>query len=459
MHLTAPSHWSRSIVMGGRDASEQVDAIIGMRKQGKKVSLPFPFLSISNSPALQRKAAEIWAHGNFPPNNSLGAISKRPRRDKIRIGYFSADFYDHATSRLMVGLFEKHDRRHFEPIALSFGPDRPSEFRKRLTAAFDNFIDVRHRSDREIALLARNLGIDIAVDLNGFTSEARTGVFSFRVAPIQVNYLVYPSTMAASYIDYLIADPILVRERDQTHYSEKIVYLPNSYQVNDATRTIAKSNFTREDFGLPRNGFVFCCFNNNYKINPDVFDCWMRLLDQIDESVLWLIKDNSSAAYNLKREAELRGISPHRIVFAERMKLDEHLARHRLADLFLDTLPYNAHTTASDALWAGLPVLTRIGDTFAGRVAASLLTAIELPELITTTREAYERLAFELAANPDKLRKLREKLAKNRLTTPLFDTQLSTRNIEAAYAAMIDRYQTGLSPDHIRVPRQPTLFA
>ena len=302
-------------------------------------------------------------------------------------------------------------------------------------------------------MLARSLEIDIGVDLKGFTEDARTNIFAMRAAPIQVNYLGYPGTMGADYIDYLIADSTVIPASYRPHYTEKIVYLPNSYQPNDRKRQISDKMFTRSELGLPQEGFVFCCFNNNYKITPDVFDSWMRILEHVEGSVLWLLEDNEIAARNLKKEASVRGIDPDRLVFAPRMALPDHLARHRMADLFLDTLPYNAHTTASDALWAGLPVLTQIGETFAGRVAASLLNAMHLPELITTARDAYEALAVELATNPAKLASIKRKLTDHRLTTPLFDTELFTKHIEAAYTTMYERYHADLPPDHIYVPQ------
>jgi predicted O-linked N-acetylglucosamine transferase (SPINDLY family) len=325
--------------------------------------------------------------------------------------------------------------------------------RVRLKGAFDKFIDVRNMSDRDVAVLARGLEIDIGVDLNGFTGDARTSIFAMRAAPVQVSYLGYPGTTGADYIDYLIADPMLIPAAHRAHYTEKVVYLPNTYQPNDRKRQISDKGFTRSELFLPQEGFIFCCFNNNYKTTPDVFDSWMRILGRVDGSVLWLLEDNEIAVRNLKKEASARGIDPNRLVFAPRMTLPDHLARHRVADLFLDTLPYNAHTTASDALWAGLPVLTQIGETFAGRVAASLLNAAGLPELITTTRDAYEALAIELASNPAKLASIRQKLSDNRLTTPLFDTTLFTKHIEAAYTAMYERHQAGLPPDHIHVPQ------
>ena len=418
-----------------------------------KSSIPFPVIALVDSLFLQKQVALTFVEDKFPSTYSLPEIDKLVIQDKICIGYFSADFHDHATAYLMAELFEHHDRSRFELIAFSFGPDQHNDsMRKRVVSAFDRFIDVRNYSDEEVALLSRELGVAIAVDLKGFTTNCRTGIFALRAAPIQVNYLGYPGTMGASYIDYLIADHILIPEESRQFYTEKIAYLPNSYQVNDRTRQISDRVFTREEFGLPKTGFVFCCFNNNYKITPSTFDGWMRLLKQVEGSVLWLLEDNAKAAEHLRREAVRRGVLSERLIFAKRMVLPDHLARHRLADLFLDTSPYNAHTTASDALWAGLPVLTCIGESFASRVAASLLNAIHLPELITSTQAEYEALALELATNPKKLNTIKHKLEKNRLTTPLFDTGLFTGDIEKVYMAMYERYLADLPPEHILSP-------
>jgi predicted O-linked N-acetylglucosamine transferase (SPINDLY family) len=326
--------------------------------------------------------------------------------------------------------------------------------RIRVTAAMDRFLDVRLLSDPEVARLSRELEVDIAVDLKGFTQHARTGIFARRAAPIQVNYLGFPGTMGADYIDYLIADPTLIPQASRRHYSEKIVYLPDSYQVNDSTRLISTRHYTRAEEGLPEHGFVYCCFNYNYKIVPAIFDIWMRLLAQVEGSVLWLLESNSWATGNLREEALLRGISPERLIFAQRLPLAEHLARHSLADLFLDTFPCNAHTTASDALWAGVPVLTRTGATFASRVAASLLGAIDLPELVTTTAKTYEALAAELAFDAGRRGQIRERLQRNRLNTPLFDAPSFTRHLEAAYSAMYERHQADLLPEHIHIAGQ-----
>lgn len=415
----------------------------------EKKSHPFTILFLMDSLTIQLKSAEIWINANYPENHELLPLTKRPRDKKIRIGYYSSDFYNHATTYLMAELFELHDKNKFELIAFSFGIEQKDEMRKRVSAAFDQFIDIRDKSDKEVALLSRSIGIDIAIDLKGFTRDARTGIFSYRAAPIQVNYMGYPATMGASYIDYIVADKTLIPNASQQFYSEKVVYLPNSYQVNDSRRQIAGRKIPREKLGLPTTGFVFCCFNNNYKITPNIFDCWMRILIRVEGSVLWLLEDNLTAANNLRREASARGISIDRLVFAKRMPLPEHLARHHAADLFIDTLPCNAHTTASDALWAGLPVLTCIGESFSGRVAASLLNAIDLGELITSSKEEYEALAVYLATNPMKLRHIKKKLEKNILTTALFDSALYTEHIESAYIQMYENYHADILPSNI----------
>ena len=415
------------------------------------VAHSFTLLGLPFSLTAHRQTAENLCKDKYPFNSYLGPIIKQPRQPKIRLGYYSADFHNHATAYLMAELFERHDKEKFELIAFSFGPETNDQMQIRVSQAFDHFVNVASLSDIEVALLSRELGIDIAVDLKGVTQDARLGIFSFRAAPIQVSYLGYPGTLGADYIDYLIADKTLIPLQSQQYYSEKIVYLPNSYQVNDRKRVIAPTQFTKQELGLPQNAFVFCCFNNNFKITPDVFDSWARILKAVDESVLWLFQDNPTAAANLRKEARQRGLDPNRLVFATRMDLPEHLARHKAADLFLDTRPYNAHTTASDALWAGLPVLTCMGESFASRVAASLLNAIGLPELVTETQADYEALAIELANTPSKLKEIKEKLERNKLTTPLFDTALFTKHIEAAYAQMYERYQDDLEPAHIEI--------
>jgi len=431
--------------------SESLEDIFKKVMASEKVVAPFSLLALNDDALLHKKCSEIYIQSRYPFNPVLEPILKRPQSQKIRVGYFSADFRNHAISYLTAELFEMHDRNRFENIAFSTGVDDKSSIRLRISQAFSQFIDVSDMCDIEIAQLSRGLNVDIAVDLTGFTQDAKTGIFSYRAAPIQVNYLGYPGTMGADYIDYIIADKTLIPLDAQSSYTEKVVYLPNSYQVNDRNRAIAEKQFKRQELGLPEHGFVFCCFNNNFKILPATFTSWMRILKVIEGSVLWLFKDNTWAVENLKKEALKQGVDGQRLVFAERMPLPEHLARHRQADLFLDTLPYNAHTTCSDALWAGLPVLTLMGQSFASRVAASLLNAIDLPELITNTQEEYEALAIELAMNPQKLRDIKLKLARNRLTTPLFDTPLFTKNLEAAYIKMYERYHKNLEPDHITI--------
>jgi predicted O-linked N-acetylglucosamine transferase (SPINDLY family) len=422
--------------------------------RGEKASVPFPVLSSSGSLEVHRQVAAIQVRDKFPARATAGPLSRRARRDKIRVGYYSADFHNHATSYLVAELFERHDRSKFEILGFSFGMDVSDAMRRRVSGAMDRFLDVRTMPDLEVTLLSRELEVDIAVDLKGFTQDCRTGIFAGRAAPIQVSYLGYPGTMAADYIDYLIADPTLIPEESRRHYLEKIVYLPDSYQVNDTQRPISAKLGTRAGEGLPDSGFVYCCFNNAYKISPDVFDVWMRVLGRVEGSVLWLLEENVWVAANLRKEAARRGIAGERLVFAKPAPLAEHLARQRLADLFLDTLPYNAHTTASDALWTGLPVLTRMGEVFPSRVAASLLRAIDLPELVTTEAAEYEDLAVELARDGERYGELRQRLQANRLRAPLFDTGAFTRHLEAAYSAMYERYQAGLAPEHIEIARQ-----
>ena len=419
-------------------------------RQNRRVCTPFQMLAISGSPELQKLSAEIYI--DTQPKSHKPQFRAHSEQAKIRLGYFSADFHDHATMHLMAGLFEQHDRSKFELTAFSFGPNSSDAMRQRAVKAFDQFIDVRDRTDADVALLSTTLGIDIAIDLKGFTQDNRAGIFARRAAPIQVNYLGYPGTMGAGYMDYIVADKTLIPEGETQHYREKIVYLPNSYQPNDRKRFSPDATLDRVALGLPPTGFVFCCFNNNYKITPSIFDCWMRILKQCAGSVLWILADNAKAVSNLKREAATRGVHEARLIFAPRLAPTDHLTRLRSADLFLDTLPYNAHTTASEALWAGLPVLTRAGDAFASRVAASVLKAAGLPELITTSPEAYEALAIALANDPTKLAAIRQKLAARKLTSPLFDTEMFARHLEAAYTAMHACYRAGLAPIEIDVP-------
>ncbi len=433
------------------DLENQLKGLEASVSEELKVSRPFPIIGMVDKPELQLNVSRIYVNERYPAHGAFDAISSRPADGKIRIGYYSADFHNHATSILMAELFQEHDTQKFELYGFSFGPDTQDEMRSRVTSGFDYFFDVTKKSDREVAQMSRDFGIDIAVDLKGFTQDGRVGIFAEQCAPIQVNYLGYPGTLAAPYFDYIVADKTLIPQESQQYYTEKIIYLPHSYQVNDSKRKISQKVFTRQVLGLPESGFVFCCFNNNYKILPATFDVWMRLLKSVNGSVLWLLQRTPTAAENLRKEAKSRGIDPARLVFAPLMNPEEHLARHRFADLFIDTFPCNAHTTASDALWAGLPILTQIGKSFAARVAASLLNAMDLTELITTTSEEYESRAVELANDPLKLARIKKKLEQNRQTSPLFNGQLFARHIEAAFLEIHLRHLSGKKPDHVYV--------
>ena len=405
--------------------------------KNEKTINPFSLLALTDNDLLHAKASKTYNQSKHPSNLILGPTLKSQDHQKIRVGYYSADFRDHPVAFLTAELFELHDKNKFEIFAFSFSGHDNSPIRSRLKSAFNQFIDVSGMSDLEVAQLSRELEIDIAVDLGGYTNDSRTGIFAYRAAPIQINYLGYPGTMGADYIDYIVADKTLIPENSQQFYSEKIIYLPNTYQVNDRKRAIADKQFTREELGLPEKGFVFCCFNNSYKILPEIFASWMRILKAVEVSVLWLFEGDPTFRSNFQNEMIKLGIDPTRAVFAKRVDaMSDHLARHSQADLFIDTWPYNAHTTASDALWSGLPVLTLMGQSFASRVAASLLNAIGLPELITNSLAEYEALAIELATNPKKLDALKTTLAKNRLSAPLFDTPLFTKNLEAAYIGL-----------------------
>ena len=406
----------------------------------------FALLALDSSPAEQLDCARRAAAALAVPKSLMFPRLRPKPGGRIRIGYVSANFRPHAGAFLIAGLIEQHDRQDFEIVGYAASPDDGSQMRARLASSFDRFVDISGTTDRDAARRVHAEGIDILVDLNGFTQRARTAILAYRPAPIQVNYLGYPATTGADFIDYILVDPFVVPVDQQPFFSERLVHLPDCYQCNDDKRPISDHTPSRAECGLPENGFVFCCFNNTYKITPDFFDIWMRLLDAVSGSVLWLMDDNFWEKANLAREAAARGIAPERIVFAPKLPPPDHLARHRLADLFLDTLPYNAHTTASDALWAGLPLVTCAGTTFAGRVAGSLLRAIGLPELVTCSLEEYEALALRLSRDGDLLAALRARLARNKWTHPLFDTERFARNIEVAYRRMWERSRAGRPP-------------
>jgi predicted O-linked N-acetylglucosamine transferase (SPINDLY family) len=418
---------------------------------GALVSHPLIVMALTASARLQHKVARTWAGFACPANGALGPIAPRARPRKLTVGYFSADFHEHPIGRLLADLIEIHDRSRFDVIAFSLGQKTQSEFRLRLVQVFDRFVDVRERSDFEVAALARSLNVDIAVDLGGHSFDARPNIFALRAAPVQVSYLGYLATMGASYIDYIVADRTAVTAASEGHFSEKIIYMPDCHQVNDRQRRIADKVFTRDELGLPPTGFVFCCFNTSYKISPATFAGWMRILKAVPGSALLLYASHAATENNLRTYAARHGVDPQRLAFGARLPPAEHLARYRAADLFLDTLPYNAGATASDALWAGLPILTLTGESFASRIAASLLTALGVPELITSTQQQYEQLAIELALDPQRLAQVRSKVQDNRLSSPLFDTPRFARNLEAAFTAIHERYQAGSAPDHIKL--------
>ena len=408
-----------------------------------------PVLALVDDPALHRRYAEHFAAAAEGDGRPFQLFAAPCSGEPLRIGYFSSDFCNHAVAVQLAQLLVAHDRRVVQVHAFSLNAKPDDPMQQRITRSVDHFHDVALLSDREVAALSRELGIDIAVDLNGYTSKARPGIFALGCAPVQVAYLGYPGTTGAPYIDYLIADRVVIPEHSRQHYSEQIVYLPDSFMVNDNTRVRSDRQFTRAELGLPEQGFVFRCYNNSYKILPEVFDCWMRLLQQVPGSVLWLLDENPTATANLKREAQQRGIDSGRLVFSGRIEMSEHFARNRVADLFLDTFPYTAHSTACDALWSGLPVLTRMGESFASRVAGSLLTAMNLPELITHSLAEYEERALHLAQHPQDLAALRQRLIANRDSGPLFNTQTFARHIEAAYTLMHQRRVDGLPPAHL----------
>ena len=412
-----------------QNQAETLTSLVEKVKLHQKATIPYNLISLLDDKILIKRSIEIYAEAvrGGILRVSQGIISPKKR---IRLGYFSADFHNHPTAHLIAQLFECHDKNQFELIAFVFGRNVPDEMRERLQKAFDQFIDVNDKTDEEIAQLSRDMEVDIAIDLKGFTQEGRPRIFMYGAAPIQIGYLGFPGTMGLSCFDYIVADHTLIPDAAQDGMAEKIIYMPNSYQVNDRHRAIATVKMSREELGLPPKGFIFCCFNNNYKITPAVFDGWVRILKAVEGSVLWLYADNPFAVENLKKEAQSRGLDIDRLIFAGRMNSADHLARYQFADLFLDTTPCNAHTTASDALWVGLPVLTLLGESFGARVAASLLNAVGLPELVADTQEEYGAIAIKLAKNPDQLNTLKMRLKENLLNAPLFDTPLFTKHLE-----------------------------
>ena len=434
--LGAKPRWLDGTMVGGCSYMLHVRHAVAAIRAGQADIHPGTMLAYSNQPDVMLANAKAHAVSASGPVWTVQPFSGM----KIKLAYCSADFHAHPMPRLLAGLFERHDRARFEVIAISFGPDDGSEMRVRLETAFDQFHDLRTLSDAAIADRMAELGVDIAVDLMGYTTHSRPGIFARRPAPVQVSYMGYAGTLGAAQYDYIIADDVVAPPQHQNFYAEKIMALPDTYWVTDDRRAQAGAAPSRAEAGLPAKGFVFCCFNNNWKIGPAQFDIWIRLLKAVPDSVLWLLQDNPEAAANLRKAAAARGVDPQRLIFAPRVTPQEHLARHRLAGLFLDTLPYGAHTTASDALWCDVPVVTCQGTGFPGRVAASILTAMGLPELITDNAADYESLALALATDAPRLAALKAKITANRKTTALFDTARFTRNMEAAFEKMRDGF-------------------
>jgi protein O-GlcNAc transferase len=426
--------------------------LVSSVRAGRRAAPPFTLLAVPSSVGDHLKCAQIYSAETCSAQHEKLWHGERYAHERIRVAYVSADFREHAVARLLANMFENHDRSRFETIAISLAPNDQSEMQARLKGAFDRFIEVHGKNDQDIARLLRELEVDIAVDLMGFTAASRPAILSFRAAPIQVNYLSYPGLTGTGYIDYIVADRFVIPEEQRALFSESVVYLPDTYLAFDSTQKISAHAPTRAELGLPETGFVFCAYNNSYKIRPAIFDIWMRLLHEVEGGVLWLLRASDATASNLRREAAARGVDSGRLIFASYVpRIEDHLARYRVADLFLDTLPFNAQTTACDALWAGLPVVTRLGETFVGRVAASVLSAVGLPELITHSADEYEALALKLAREPGLLAEFKSKLARNRATYPLFDSERFTRHMEAAYTTMWERWQRGESPQGFSV--------
>ncbi|HEY9023235.1 MAG TPA: tetratricopeptide repeat protein [Burkholderiaceae bacterium] len=411
---------------------------------GKPVAKSLGVMSITDDAAVHHRCAEIFAAHRYTPRHAPLWTGQRYRHDRIRIAYVSPDMREHPVGHLMAGIFERHDRSRFETIAVSIGANDGSRLRQRMVDCFDHFIDAKMMESRKIAELMRSMEVDIAIDLAGFTADSRSEVFGMRPAPVQVNYLGYPGTMGTQYMDYIVADRHVIPPEHARHYNEKVVYLPDAYLPAASGLQIAERTPTRAECGLPEQGVVFCSFNHDYKIAPHVFGVWMNLLRAVPGSVLWLMSRSPLSQQNLRKEAQARGVDPDRLVFAQRVpRVEDHLARYRQADLFLDTHPYNAHTTCADALMAGLPVVTCMGGAFPSRVAGSLLHAAGVPELVTSSLADYEALALQLARDPARIAALKARLAATRATTALCDADAFTRNLEAIYTAMWRQSQLG----------------
>jgi predicted O-linked N-acetylglucosamine transferase (SPINDLY family) len=449
-YLAGIRRHAQMLVCDWQDLPQDIARLSAAIGAGRRAALPFGLLALLDSPALLRKAAATWAADDCPPVAAPGPLPLPAAGPKVRVGYFSADFRLHPVSLLMAGVFAAHDRARFEITAFAFGPRADDAMRTRLKGCVDRFLDVRERSDAEVVALARDLQLDIAVDLGGFTEFNRARIFALRAAPVQLGYLGFLGTMGVSYMDYLVAAGSVIAPAAREHYTEKIIELP-VYHSNDARHIAPAPTPTRAELGVPEGAFVYACCNASYKIMPATFDSWMRILGRVPGSVLFLTDDHPAAVANLRLEAGRRGIDPARIIFGRRVLVSDYLARYRTMNVFLDTLPYNAGTTASDALWSGLPVVTRRGESFAARVAASLVESLGLPELVTATAQEYEDLAVALAREPQRLAAVRARLAQQRDVAPLFNPPLFTRHLESAFEAIHARCRAGLEPADIAI--------
>ena len=435
------------------EVSKYLDEIVYKTNDKKKISTPFPLLSLIDDPSILKKSAEIFSNHKFPKSNIFPEISHYKNHKKIRIGYFSPDFYNHPISHLTSELYEIHNREKFEIHAFMLSKEIKDEFNTRIKNGVDHFHDVGMFSDFDIVSLARHLELDIAIDLAGYTAKSKPGIFAMSLAPIQISYIGFLGTMGTDYIDYLIADKTIISKNNRKYFSENIIYLPN-YQVNDSKNYTKNIISCRKDFDIPENVFVFCCLNNIYKLTPKVFNSWARILKKVDGSVLLLYVENKIAIKNLKNLINDKGINPNRLIFTKKLERSKYLARYKIVDLFLDTLPYNGGATISDALRMGLPVITCMGESFASRQAASILKSINLPELITTTLDEYETLAINLASDSKKLKLIKKDLNNNLSTKSLYDTHSFTKNLESAYQIIYEKNQKGISKDDIEIKDQ-----
>ncbi len=420
----------------------------------KYIISPFACLSVIDSSEIQKKITIDYVKEKYEKNIFKikdNFPKKKSTYDKIKIGYYSSDFKGHAVSYLLAGVFEKHNKNEFEIIGFSLSSSRSDKMRERLDKSFDKFIDVSSKSDDEICELSKSLKIDIAIDLMGFTKFNRFGIFLKKCAPIQINYLGYPGTSGSTSMDYIIGDKNIITKESEKNFTEKIIYLPDTYQANDSKRKISVKKFLRKDFNLPEDKFVFCCFNKKYKLDPKIFNLWTNILKKVPNSVLWLLDENNKSSKNIVNEAKFRDLNSDRIIFAKSLPMEEHLGRQKLADLFLDTFPYGAHTTCSDALWVGLPLITKKGESFASKVSSSLLNSIGLEELITESDDEYEKLAIDLASDRKRLNLIKKKLVQNIKFKPLFNTDLYTLNLEKAYKKVFENHIKNLPKENVEV--------